>query len=60
MGKYVEFRCTNSGFRSCEMGHDYGLIRWNCAPQCETLHSTMKKARRLKGRFAKPPVYGSY
>ena len=26
---------------------------------CETLQQQMKKARRSKGRFAKPPVYGS-
>jgi hypothetical protein len=38
----------------------YVAYRWNCAPQYETLHTKMKKARRSKGRFAKPPVYGSY
>ncbi len=36
----------------------YVVIPWHSSCYCETLHKQMKKARRLKGRFAKPPVYG--
>jgi hypothetical protein len=38
----------------------YVAYRWNCARQYETLQMKMKKALRSKGRFAKPPVYGSH